>query len=239
MDTTFLITGATGNLGRAVIKELSARKVKLVLLARNSSNLKKLQAENQNVIYSFSYDLEDTSHIETIFQSCSSQGILLNGLIHCAGINESMPIQINDTDSMDRMMRINLFSFVEMGKYFSRKKYTAENSSIVAISSMAAVENPKGMCLYSASKAALNSTVQTMAKELMTRKTRVNAIMPGYLEQKMVNEKQFLTDEAVKKVQPLGLINCSNVAKLTAFLVSKDARYITGALLPIGGGQII
>ena len=173
MDTAFLITGATGNLGRAVIKELSARKVKLVLLARNSSNLKKLQAENQNVIYYFSYDLEDTSHIETIFQSCSSQGILLNGLIHCAGINESMPIQINDTDSMDRMMRINLFSFVEMGKYFSRKKYTAENSSIVAISSMAAVENPKGMCLYSASKAALNSTVQTMAKELMTRKTSV------------------------------------------------------------------
>lgn len=239
MDRTFLITGATGNLGQAVIKELSSRDVKLVLLARNSKALTELQTEYTNIIYSFPYDLEDIAHIETIFKACSSQGILLNGLIHCAGINESTPIKISDTDSMDRMMHINLFSFIEMGKYFCKKKYTSDNSCIIAISSMAAEENPKGMCMYSASKAALNSAVQTMARELISRRTRVNAIMPGYLEQKMANEKRFLTDEALSEIQPFGLISYSDVAKLTAFLVSNDARYMTGALLPIGGGQII
>ena len=55
MDRTFLITGATGNLGQAVIKELSSRDVKLVLLARNSKALTELQTEYTNIIYSFPF----------------------------------------------------------------------------------------------------------------------------------------------------------------------------------------
>lgn len=238
MDEAYLITGATGGLGQAVIKEFFSEGEKVVILARNKEKLRKLMSEFDHIVFCIQYDLEDIGSIETIFQKCVSQGILLKGLIHCAGINQGMPIKINDVDAMDRMMRINLYSFVELGKCFSKKKYTSENSSIIAISSMAAMENAKGMCMYSASKAALNSVVKTMARELMSRNTHVNAVMPGYLEKTMADEKCFMTEEILKKVQPLGLIKYSDVAKMVAFLVSEDARYITGALIPIGGGQI-
>lgn len=238
MDKAYLVTGATGGLGRSVVKELSGKGQKLVLLGRNEEKLKELDEETENVILCVTYDLENIDNIETIFQECVSRGIVFKGLIHCAGLNRGMPIKINDVHAMDRMMRINLYSFVELGKYFCKKKYTVENSSLIAVSSMAAMENAKGMCMYSASKAALNSVVQTMARELIARKTRVNAVMPGYLEEMMNGEKRFMTDEAMREIQPLGLIKYSYVAKLITFLVSEDACFITGALIPIGGGQV-
>lgn len=238
MDKAYLITGAAGGVGQAVVKEFSEHGEKMVLLGRNEEKLGKIKAETENVAACIRYDLEDVRNIETVFQECNSQGILLKGLVHCAGLNLGMPIKINDVDAMERMMQINLFSFVEMGKYFSKKKYTSENSSIVAISSMAALENARGMCIYSASKAALNSAVMTMAKELMPRNIRVNAIMPGYLERTMADEKRFFKEEEIKRIQPLGWIKYESIAKLAAFLSFGDADYITGALIPVGGGQI-
>lgn len=238
MDKAYLITGAAGGVGQAVVKKFSEHGEKMVLLGRNEEKLEKLKAETKNVAACIRYDLEDVRDIETVFQECISQGILLQGLIHCAGLNQGMPVKINDVDAMERMMQINLFSFVEMGKYFSQKKYTSESSSIVAISSMAALENARGMCMYSATKAALNSAVKTMAKELLSRKTHVNAILPGYLEKPMADEKRFLDEEELKRIQPLGLIKYESVAKLAAFLSFGDADYITGALIPVGGGQI-
>lgn len=237
-DAAYLVTGATGGVGQAVVKEFSDHGEKLVLLGRNEEKLRKLKAETVNAIAYIKYNLEDVSNIGTIFQECVSKGILLKGLIHCAGVNQGMPIKINDVDVMERMMQINLFSFVEMGKYFSKKKYTSESSSIIAISSMAAIENSRGMCMYSATKAALNSTVKTMAKELLSRKIRVNAILPGYLQKPMAEEKRFLREEDLKRIQPLGLIEYESIAKLVAFLSFGNAEYITGALIPVGGGQI-
>lgn len=238
MDKAYLVTGASGGVGQAVVKEFSLHNKKLVILGRSEDKLRKLKAETPHIKACITYDLENVSNIETIFQECASQGIQLQGLIHCAGINQGMPLKINDVAAMDRMMRINLYSFIELGKFFTKKKYTSENSSIVAISSMAAMENAKGMCMYSASKAALNSVVKTMAKELLSRRIRVNAILPGYLEKSMKEEKRYLKEEELKRIQPFGLIRCSDIAKLIAFLVSEDANYITGALIPIGGGQI-
>ncbi len=238
MDGAYLITGATGGVGQAVVNEFSEHGKKMVLLARDEEKLRSLSNKTKNVNSYIVYDLTDVDNVGTIFDNCYSKGIKLQGLVHCAGINRGMPIKINDVDIMDKMMRINLYSFVELGKYFTKKKYTSEESSIIAISSMAAVENAKGMCMYSATKAALNSTVKTMAKELISRKTRVNAIMPGYLEKLMAGEMDYLGEEELRKIQPFGRIKNQDIAKLVAFLSSEDACYITGALIPIGGGQI-
>lgn len=239
MEGAYLITGATGGVGQAVVKEFSENGKKMVLLGRDEEKLRKLKEETESVLTCISYNLEDIKNLETVFRDCLSQGIKFQGLVHCAGINQGMPIKINDIDVMDQMMRINLYSFVELGKYFTRKKYAFDESSIVAVSSMAAIGNAKGMCMYSATKAALNSTVKTMSRELISRKTRVNAIMPGYLEKPMTGEKDFFGEEEFKKIQPLGRIESQDVAKLASFLSSGAARFITGALIPIGGGQII
>ncbi len=72
------------------------------------------------------------------------------------------------------MYQIHPMAFIELGKYFSKRKYSNDGSSIVVMSSMAAYEMEKGMAAYASSKAAVNAVVKVMAKEMADRRIRVN-----------------------------------------------------------------
>ena len=136
-------------------------------------------------------------------------------------------------------MDVNTFSFVELGKYFSLKKYSANESAIVAISSISSILNDPGMIQYSASKAALNAAVKTMAKEFLRRKIRVNAILPANVNTKMFTSGEDVIEnfmETSLERQPLGIIETDQIAYLTEFLLSDNAKYITGETVVVGGG---
>jgi len=238
MKKAILVTGATGGLGQVISEELDTKDYQLVLLGSNSAKVQHVAENLNNVISCIEYNLEDLRNIESIFEKCKEQNIILDGMVHCAGINRGMPIKANDIDVEFQMAKVNTAAFVELGKHFCKKKYSSVGSSIVAISSMASINNAKGMGMYSATKAALNSIVQTMAKEFITRKIRVNAILPGYLEHTMRNEILFMSEDKMKEIQPLGLIPYEQVATMVEFLLSEKSNYITGALVPIGGGQV-
>lgn len=237
-----MITGATGGLGHALALQLSRSDNNVVLVGRDQDQLKKVVQEirGENNI-SIPYDLCDLEHIEDIFIVCHNQGIKLDALIHCAGINKGSPIKVNDIDIMEKTMKTNIMSFVELGKHFCKKRYSNDGSSIVAISSAASQKSVGGMCVYSASKAALNSVVGTMARENIKRKIRVNAILPGYLEAAMHEEilpiKGDSEEEYIKEVQPLGRIEYMQIGYLVEFLISDKALYMTGSLIPVTGGQ--
>ena len=121
MDKAYLITGAAGGVGQAVVKKFSEHGEKMVLLGRNEEKLEKLKAETKNVAACIRYDLEDVRDIETVFQECISQGILLQGLIHCAGLNQGMPVKINDVDAMERMMQIIYFPLLKWESILAKK----------------------------------------------------------------------------------------------------------------------
>ena len=100
----------------------------------------------------------------------------------------------------------------------------------------------KGMSLYAASKGAVNSMVKVIAKELVRREIRVNAIMPGFVNTKLLTpfrESVENFDEMIQKEQPWGLIEPEQVADLAEFLLSEQSRMITGALIPITGGKVV
>lgn len=237
-----LITGGSEGLGRSLTLQFANYGAKLVLVARNQQKLQEIAEKvgKENVVV-VPYDLCDLKHIEDIFITCKNQGIKLDGMIHCAGINKGYPIKVNDVDVMEKTMKINAMSFVELGKQFCKKKYSNDKASIVAISSMASLRNVGGMCVYSSSKAALNSIVQVMARENQKRRIRVNAILPGYLEEQMRDEVMPIVsgdeENYMKEVQPFGRIGYKQIGYLTEFLMSDKAEYITGGLIPVSGGQ--
>ena len=141
---------------------------------------------------------------------------------------------------MKRVIVLNAFSFVELGKYFSMKKYSNNESAIVAVSSIASILNDPGMVQYSASKAALNAEVKTMAKEFMKRKIRVNAILPANVNTEMFTSGVDVIEGFMEKAlerQPLGIIDPEQIAYLAEFLLSENAKYITGELFVISGGM--
>lgn len=239
MADTVLVAGASRGIGRAVALYLLERGYHIVAVARSEEDLQQLAAGREKSAKYIVCDLSDLSHIPAIFEKLKEWGIILSGAVYCAGICRSEPIGIIDADNMQHDMVTNVLSFVEMGKYFFKKKYMSDGAGVVAISSMSAWDNTKGMCTYSMSKAALNTAVQTMAKEYLKRKIRVNAVLPAYVNTPMTIKPGSSDDQLalLQEKQPLGVIEPEYIAYLVEFLLSEKAKYMTGCLVPVTGGR--
>ncbi|MCM1232276.1 MAG: SDR family oxidoreductase [Ruminococcus flavefaciens] len=240
MEKAILVTGASSGIGSAVSEYLSERGYFVVLVARNKDRLNQISERLSGGNLIIPYDLSDLEHIEDIFTACKDNGVKLDGLVHCAGINNDIPIRANDVEIMKEVTTVNYYSFVELGKYFNKKKYSNDQASIVAISSSAAESCGKGMCTYAASKSALNASVKVMGKEFLKRRQRVNAILPTFVDTPMAARMDDALGDLDNKVagQPLGLIEPRQIAYLVEFLISDKASYITGACIPVSAGAI-
>lgn len=240
MEKAILVTGASSGIGAATSEYLSERGYFVILVARNKDRLNQISKNlcGENLI--IPYDLSDLEHIDEIFNICKDKGVKLDGMAHCAGINNDIPVRANDIKVMKEVTTINYYSFVELGKHFNKKKYSNDNASIVAISSSAANSCSKGMCTYAASKAALNAAVKVMGKEFLKRKQRVNAILPTFVDTPMAERMDATLGDLDNKVagQPLGLIEPVQIAYLVEFLISDKSSYITGACIPVSAGAI-
>lgn len=253
----YLITGASSGIGEACTRRLSADGHTVILVARNEEKLRILSEELPKEAYYFAYDLNDVQNVKSIFSYCKSLGKKLDGLIYAAGMNADIPFKAMSGDLFSQVMNINCGSFAMMGKFFASRQYSNDNARIVAISSSASISCDKGMGLYSASKAAMNSLVKTMAREFISRGILANAVLPaGVLTPMAIKKIQTMTGEtpdidamlqnlsAVEysvdpsNEQPLGIILPHKLAEIICYLASADNRYVTGALIPVSAGRV-
>lgn len=235
-DKNILITGASSGIGKAVALYLAAQGAHLVLVARREQELKALVEQIGSNARYYICDLQDASQIEGIFGFCEEQGVILDGFVHSAGIANPVPVRSASPEGIEQMMQINAISFMEIAKYFYKKKHSSNGASIVAISSLAAVRPVSGQASYAASKAAMNAMVQVMAQEFLKRKIRVNAIMPSYVDTPMVEkDASFGMNNGIDNM-PLGVIDPVQIAYLVEFLLSDKAIHITGAEIPVTSG---
>ena len=235
MAKQILITGASSGIGEATARHLASEGNELVLVARNKEKLEQLSEELPTKSLVIPFDLTHLEEIEEIFKTCKNQGIQLDGMVHSAGKGINVPVRNNDIQTMKDIMTLNYYSFVELGKYFYRRKYSSDGSSIVVLSSLSVKTCYPGVMNYSASKASVNVAVQTMSKEFVKRRIRVNAVMPALVGTPAIFNDYNMADPDVD--QPLGMIDAKYVAYVIGFLLSEKAAYITGAEIPISAGM--
>ena len=254
---TYLVTGASSGIGEACVRKLNNEGHTVVMVARNEEKLCSLAKELPNESYFFCYDLDNMDGIRDIFSYCKKLGKKLDGLIYAAGMNADVPFKGISSSVFSKVMNVNCGSFAIMGKLFANRQYSNDNARIVAISSSASISCDKGMGLYSASKAAMNSLVKTMSKEFISRGILVNAVLPaGVLTPMAVKKIETLTGQIVdvatvseqlssvsycvdnSSEQPCGMILPDNLADIIGYLVSHDNRYLTGALIPVSAGRV-
>lgn len=239
-----LVTGASSGIGRGTAILLSQLGAQVVLIARNEERLKETVSnmESPDKHFYLIADLLQTERIGQVMGECVERdGVKLDGLVHCAGIATMMPLSQITYEKLDREMRINYYAFIEMIKYLAKRNYRAMDCSVVGISSIAVLRGPKCQTMYSATKAAMDASVITLAKELAGKGMRVNSIRPGLIKTELSIRGSARCgvdmDARVVEDQPLGMGFPEDVACLAAFLLSSEARFITGQSISIDGGR--
>ena len=232
---TVLITGASAGIGKAMAIHLNSIGYRVVLVARNKIKLDEVAKELSDDTLCIEYDLQNLNDIEKIFKECQAQGVKLYGLVHCAGIMRDQPLRTNRLQDMIDVMNLNLLSFIELVKYFSHKKYSEDNGSIVAMSSTAVYACNKSTCTYSASKAGVDAAVRVMSKELVKRRIRVNSIQPTYVNTEMARSTPNYEEKFA--AIPLGVIEPEYIAYLAEFLLSDKSKYISGSNIKMASAE--
>ncbi len=240
MDTYTLITGATSGIGLDLAVRLSGER-NLILVGRNESRIDELinQTGGSNKVLKLVIDLDAdrrqaASRLKELIQS---EGLQIEALVHCAGTSKVMPLRQADTDSIDTIFNVNILSAMELIRPLLKKENKGSLKNIVLISSLASIRGEKGNAVYAASKGALNALTISLAKELAP-KVRVNSISPGTVETPMTQD--FLKTEsgaAHLQTYPLGVGHPEDITNLACFLLSDEARWITGQNIVIDGGR--
>ena len=237
-----IVAGASSGIGLETALQLNKLGAGLILVARNEKRL--MDAVNQmngdNRYYVF--DLSDTGTIASLFEKIYDDYGPVDGLVYTAGSSATVPLRLLTPGKLQGIFNVNFFAFVECIRQLSSKGRFCPGTRIVGVSSVAAVRGDKSKTAYSASKAAMDSAVRSMAVELSAKGICINTVAPGLTDTEMYRKYVEISgdgSDAAQRLldrQYLGLASTSDIANAIIFLLSDRARLITGITLPVDGG---
>lgn len=241
-NKTYIVTGAGSGIGRETAKVLSEQGAKVVMFDLNQEGLEETYSLLNGTGHLFkACDLTDFELLPSLVKEVVDQCGSLDGLVHCAGISSRKPLNVLKAEGFTKVMDVNFYSFVELVRLATKKKYFNDGGSIVVMSSISSIRGYKAKSEYCVSKAAVDAFVRCMALELADRKIRVNSIMaaevltPLALKARETNAMVGASDFNA----PLGPSAPYEVANTIVFLLSDATKTITGTSVLIDGGACI
>jgi NAD(P)-dependent dehydrogenase (short-subunit alcohol dehydrogenase family) len=238
---TILVTGASSGIGFATAARLASEGARILAVARETAKLQQAiaQWDEPGRHVSLTLDVRNENEVEAATITIRQLYKPIHGAVLCVGKHLLRPVQALNTECINDLLASNLTSTLLCSKLFLRCA-GPEGGSLVWLSSVAALTGSPAESLYAATKGALISACRSVAAEFAPRKIRVNVVAPGVVETAMSGAwMQHLTPEqlsAVKQRHLLGLGRPEDVAAAIAFLLSSQARWITGTTLVADGG---
>ena len=240
-NQTILITGASSGIGFATAQRLAVEGARIIAVARESAKLEQAisQWDEPQRHVPLPFDAREEKAVEAAAATIRESYKPLHGAVLCAGKHLLRPVQALNTACINDLLASNLTSTLLCSKLFLRCT-GPEGGSLVWLSSVAALTGSPAEALYAAAKGALISACRSVAAEFAPRKIRVNVVAPGVVETPMSHAwMQHLTPEqltAIRHRHLLGLGRPEDVAAAITFLLSSQARWITGTTLIADGG---
>lgn len=245
-DAAIIVTGASSGIGAATAAQLGAAGASVVLVGRRTDALTAqadvvVQAGGQAL--GISADMAEPDTPALIAAACRERFGRVDGIVNCAAVVRHRPLQDWKTDDFDVHVATNV-----RGPYFLIQAALPDLTaspirSVVNISSSSGTMHLSGQSVYGMTKAALNYLTMSLAGELAPLRIRVNCIGPGPIDTPIHQTWADDLEEAYRWLAdqvPLGRIGIAyEVARWITFLLSPISSFMTGAVIPLDGGQVI
>jgi NAD(P)-dependent dehydrogenase (short-subunit alcohol dehydrogenase family) len=223
-----IVTGAAGNVGRAVVARLAARHARIVGVDREAAALAAALDGRENCAAVSGVDLADPHACASVVAQAIERFGRVDGLVHTVGGFVYAKAAESDAALFERMFRLNVITTLNMVQACLKPMRGAGRGSIVAIAAAAALRAPSGMSAYAASKSAVIRLVESFAEEFKATGIRLNAVLPT-----IVDTPENRAD--MPKADTATWIAPDELAAVIEFLISDGASAVTGAALPVAG----
>ncbi len=240
-NKTFLVTGGTRGIGRAISLRFArsgARVVANYLRHEKAAEELKATASEEGLQLSLCRaDLTTDRGLEQVERSLEGLGPSLSGLVHCAATGVHLKIDELTERHLDWTFNLNIRTFFRLIKLLSAR--LADGSSIVALSSWGALRALPAYSLIGSSKGALEAMARHLAAEMAPRGIRVNILTAGMVlteaSKAMPNSEERIA-EAIRRTPAGRLVTAEEVAYGVQFLCSDAAAGIIGHTLVVDAG---
>ncbi len=222
---------------------LAAAGYRVLAIARSSSTaLETLSAAaasaGRGAVQFYPFDLLETSAMAQLVTRLRQEAGPLYGLVNNAGLGTSGVLAMMREEQIEALLRLNTLSPIVLTRHVVRSMMSERAGRIVNISSIVAATGYPSLSVYSATKAALIGFTRSLAREVGQLGITVNAVAPGFVDTDMTREldpkqrEQIVRRSALKR-----LPQAADVAAAVAFLLSEEARNITGTTLTVDAGN--
>lgn len=246
MNTTFktaVITGASGDIGKALCFEFAKNGYSVAMIYHNDMSAAVFLPDIQKIAPDskcYRCDLSNEEQVKATSKKILSDFDRIDVIINNAGISYSGLVTDFSGDDFDKIFSVNVKSMFMLNNALIGRLIHQKSGCIINISSIWGQVGASCEVLYSATKAAVIGYTKALAAELGPSNVRVNNIAPGYIDTKMNSEYSDDDKAAFANDTPLCKIgDVADIAKSALFLASDNAKFITGQTLGVNGGYVM